>query len=95
MPKPLSKEAVAAIQMDRLKTNIADESAMSDIECLTEVHEDKKETWYDTASVTDEDKRWITQAVSYLELRGLLLHHPKNPKWVRCAIEPSRMGYLA
>lgn len=66
-------------RINRLARKIADESAVSLIECNSRpVAEDYWEI--DPKAIS---AGCIVEAQVYLELRGMLERHPKNPLWVR------------
>jgi len=64
---------------------IADSCARADIECNVEpiFPEVGPVTWYDLDNIDEYSGEPIDQAVRYLEARGLLDRHPKNPRHVK------------
>ncbi len=74
-------------ELRQLEQEIAYSSARSDIECYCTSENVGGVTplwWYDiTSAESDEEQEWVTMAVRYLELRGLLLRHPENATLVR------------
>lgn len=87
-----------------LAVEIADSCARSDIECNCPWRTVDDEAvpgeivrgvgqWYDTAPMTDEDacvtdREWLTQALRYLELCGMLIRNDTDPALVRVRDEP-------
>jgi hypothetical protein len=79
-------QAEASVVVDAIE--IADSCARADIECNVQpvFLDGNDETWYDLDHVDPEycdDSGPIHQAVRYLEARGLLDRHPKNPRHVK------------
>lgn len=83
-----------------LAFEFADETARSDIECMClltredgkapETPEQLKACWYDVANFHDEEHEpYVTRALEYLELRGMLKRHPTNIDWVQVKDEPT------
>lgn len=75
-------------ELRRLEQEIAYHGARSDIECFCASKAVSREPllwWYDitTAGPVVEEGEWVTMAVRYLEMRGLLLRNPENPNQVR------------
>lgn len=72
-------------EIDELAIKLADDSALSAIDCYcvvvpsTEHKGSEKEQWFDTGDI---DNR-LADDVRYLELRGLLERHPVNFDWVQ------------
>jgi len=64
-------------ELARLEREIAEETAISDIECHCLTDDDG---WWDTA---EEEGDLLKKSVRYLELRGLLERHPERPELVR------------
>ena len=70
-----------------LQRKIADEAARSDIECFVDavpLSGPPHGWWYDLATVREPYAQLITQAVRYLELRGLLKRH----RWIKQRVRP-------
>jgi hypothetical protein len=75
-------------ELKQLEQEIAYHSARADIECgcaSTVVSVEPRLWWYDvtTAGPEEEEIEWVTMAVRYLTLRGLLLVNPENSNQVR------------
>jgi hypothetical protein len=69
-----------------LQQKIADDAARSDIECNLDgsIHSGRHHGWWYTADEIDPERReMIEDAITYLELRGLLKRHPENPSLIR------------
>lgn len=67
-----------------LAYRLADSTAKSDIECHTlEVDGDDLRRYYDIDTAAVEDKTLLTEALEYLQLRGMLERHPRKPNLVR------------
>jgi len=75
--KTVSPEVVA------LALKIADSVSRSDIECYCLMTKNRRIWWYDTAVAEPEDAEFVAEAVRYLDLRGLLVHHEADGKLVR------------
>jgi len=76
------------MNLDAIKTRLADTCARSDIECACERDLIDDIWWYDTDNPwQDTTQEELREAVAYLETCGLVERHPENPSWVRF-IEP-------
>lgn len=76
------------VELRELERRIAYHAARSDIECSCAskvVSAKPRLWWYDltTAGPEEEEIEWVTMAVRYLELCGLLLRNPENLNQVR------------
>lgn len=63
------------LAMNHLKTRIADRAAIADIETYCRRRHDGQGWLYDTTDCDPETRDWITEAVDYLNARGLLERH--------------------
>jgi len=61
------------MNIEQLKTIIADRAAVSDIECFCNRRLVDGLYWYDLASADRYARPWVVQAAAYLKLRGRLL----------------------
>lgn len=68
--------------MQQLAFKIADESAVALLECNL-MNATLGGLWLDTASAEPADDPAILEAIEYLELRGMLEHHPTSYHLVR------------
>lgn len=81
-------------EVTALAIKIADSCARADLECnlpwrttddegvAAEIVRDGP-AWYDTTAPEAEGQEWLTDALRYLELRGLLIRNEANPALVR------------
>lgn len=76
-----AKQALLALAI-----KIADESALCSIEsaCACDDWKQPDELrWWMTDQVNTLAVEHVKEAVKYLEMRGVLEHHPDHPTWVR------------
>ncbi|HET7674759.1 MAG TPA: hypothetical protein VFL54_04490 [Gammaproteobacteria bacterium] len=77
-------------QLDAMAYELADESAVSDIECHCKRRTSLKSThWYDLECVDVADWKWVARAVVYLDARKRLRRHPDNPMQVQILEVPN------
>ncbi|HET8550875.1 MAG TPA: hypothetical protein VFM97_00175 [Gammaproteobacteria bacterium] len=72
-------------QLDALAYELADEAAVSDLECHCEPIDMSGQydgRWYNL-TVDPDDAEWVGRAVIYLDARHRLVRHPKNPMRVK------------
>lgn len=76
-------------RMMALAYKIADESAVSLLECSCLTFSPRRagmtfyKPWLDSSSVAETDAPAVWEAIEYLELRGMLEHHPSSYYLVR------------
>ena len=76
------------MDLETIKTRLADSAAISDIEWACEREKIDDTLWYDTNNPWDDTHATtIKEALFYLETRGLAKRHPENPGWV-CFLSP-------
>lgn len=69
--------------LEALKTEIADDSAVSAVECECEFEpREGGGWWYDTQSIDDLARDEIERALNYLDLRGLVTRKEGAPHLV-------------
>lgn len=81
------------IRIHQLAMLIADDAARTDVEIQCPsftgdgrepvTAEEIRSAWYDISLVDAEMATIIRTAVSYLALRGQVIHHPSNQNWIR------------
>lgn len=75
---------------------IADESALMDIECCCKAvaPAGAGQMFWDARTAARDDRENVERAVRYLDSRGLLDRHPDNRNWVspRCEDHPTTSG---
>jgi hypothetical protein len=69
--------------LEQIATDIADEAECNVIESECPVTVYESVSWYDTRPVRGRNHSWVTRAVAYLNLRGLLLVCYDYPHLVR------------
>lgn len=86
-PPTLQQHAERLGETLRLATEIADESARSDVECRCAFDRIGQHTWYDTESTEvlhgPDEADIVATALRYLRLRGHVVTHPTQPNLVR------------
>ena len=73
-------------ELQQLERELAYGAARADIECHCKREEHSGQyhgPWYNEEPKDPEDKQWVSRAVRYLHLRGLLRRHPKETHLVR------------
>jgi hypothetical protein len=80
-------------RIHQLAIQIADDAARADIEIECPSFTDEgyepatleeiQFAWYDTALVAESAARMIRLAVTYLTLRGKIVHHPFREGWIQ------------
>jgi len=71
------------MNLDAIKTRLADNDAMLDIEVYCHAERENGYLWFNTKACLDSDQIKVDEAVFYLETRRLLVRDPENPSWVR------------
>ena len=72
------------MDIERIKTRLADSAARSDIECYCERYLIDDAWWHDTESpLAQFAQEELREAIAYLKTRGLVERHSENPGWVR------------
>lgn len=70
-------------EMTRLAFELADEAALSDIECHCDRTQAGPHLWYETNTADGDDAAWVARAVRYLLMRGQIMRDPFHPTRVR------------
>lgn len=75
--------SASGITLEALQRELADETAISDVDCYCLREEREGVMWYDLESVDDEVKDWLARAVRYLDMRQMIERDPTNCSWVK------------
>jgi hypothetical protein len=79
-------EGVNKEELDKLAHGIAYDSSTSAIECnclMVPEEQAGERDWYDVGDPDVLAKSFVEESVRYLEMRGLVVRHASNAKWVQ------------